>query len=107
MDSEEKLVEDQQLYDPHIGGQGATLPSYQALYDMIHMVVSALASKPDQIDIQVTELQEPNFITFNLRVAPEDKGRVIGRNGRVAEALRAILKAAAVKMQNRIVLEIN
>ena len=56
--------------------------------------------------MKVTEETEEGRVIFRLEVAPEDKGKVIGRQGRVAQAIRALLRVAAVKEDTRAVLEI-
>ena len=86
--------------DDYLGEEG----EYEALREMVEFIARTLASKPDEV--QVTEVQKNQQVIFQLRVAEEDKGKVIGKNGRVAEAVRAILKAASVKLQTRALLEI-
>ena len=56
--------------------------------------------------MRVTESDEGDQIVIRLEVAPEDKGKVIGRQGRVAQAMRVLLRVAAVKDGTRAVLEI-
>ncbi|VAX19636.1 KH domain RNA binding protein YlqC [hydrothermal vent metagenome] len=68
-----------------------------------HMVIE-LVDNPDQIKIE--EMTGDKVTTLELRVAPEDLGKVIGRRGRTAGAMRLILSAAATKDQKRAVLEI-
>ncbi|HEB72445.1 KH domain RNA binding protein YlqC [hydrothermal vent metagenome] len=68
-----------------------------------HMVIE-LVDNPDQIKIE--EMTGDKVTTLELRVAPEDLGKVIGRRGRTAGAMRLILSAAATKEQKRAVLEI-
>jgi len=68
-----------------------------------HMVIE-LVDNPDQIKIE--EMAGDKVTTLELRVAPEDLGKVIGRRGRTAGAMRLILSAAATKEQKRAVLEI-
>ena len=56
--------------------------------------------------LKVTESEEDGRIVLRLEVAPDDKGKVIGRQGRVAQSMRALLRVAAVKQGTRAVLEI-
>jgi len=55
---------------------------------------------------EVEEVDEPDATVFELKVAESDLGRVIGRQGRTAKALRTVLSAASAKMQRRAILEI-
>ena len=72
--------------------------------ELIEYMATSLVSNPDAV--QVTESTEGNRTVFRLQVASEDKGKVIGRQGRVAQAMRAILRVAAVKDGSQAVLEI-
>ncbi|MYC38509.1 MAG: KH domain-containing protein [Chloroflexi bacterium] len=72
--------------------------------ELIEYMAASLVSNPDAV--QVTESTEGNRTVFRLQVASEDKGKVIGRQGRVAQAMRAILRVAAVKDGSQAVLEI-
>ena len=73
--------------------------------EMIGYVARTLADEPDNVN--VAENYESDRIVFVLDVAEVDKGRVIGRNGRIAEAVRSIMKVAAVKAGLRVRLEIS
>jgi predicted RNA-binding protein YlqC (UPF0109 family) len=72
--------------------------------ELIEYIARSLASNPDAV--LVTESMENGRVVFRLQVAPEDKGKVIGRQGRVAQAMRAMLRVAAVKDGSHAVLEI-
>ena len=72
--------------------------------DLIEYIAGSLVSNPDAV--QVTESVEGGRTVFRLQVAPEDKGKVIGRGGRVAQAIRVLLRVAAVKDGSQAVLEI-
>lgn len=72
--------------------------------ELIEYIARSLASNPDEV--QVTESMEDGRLVFRLEVAPEDKGKVIGRQGRVAQAMRVLLRVAAVKDGSHAVLEI-
>ncbi len=72
--------------------------------ELIEYIARSLASNPDAV--QVTETIEDGRVVFRLEVAPEDKGKVIGRQGRVAQAMRVLLRVAAVKDGTHAVLEI-
>lgn len=72
--------------------------------ELIEFIAQSLTSKPEAV--RVTESDEGDQIVIRLEVAPEDKGKVIGRQGRVAQAMRVLLRVAAVKDGTRAVLEI-
>ena len=72
--------------------------------ELIEYIAKSLASKPE--DVKVTEEIEDGRVILRLEVAEEDKGKVIGRQGRVAQAMRVLLRVAAVKDGTRAVLEI-
>lgn len=72
--------------------------------ELIEYMATSLVSNPDAV--QVTESIEGNRTVFRLQVASEDKGKVIGRQGRVAQAMRAVLRVAAVKDGSQATLEI-
>jgi predicted RNA-binding protein YlqC (UPF0109 family) len=72
--------------------------------ELIEYIAKALASNPDAV--RVTESVEDGQVILRLEVAPEDKGKVIGRQGRVAQAMRVLLRVAAVKDGTRAMLEI-
>ena len=72
--------------------------------ELVEYVAKSIASSPD--DVKVTEEEQDGRIIVRLEVADEDKGKVIGRQGRVAQSIRVLLRVAAVKRETRAVLEI-
>lgn len=72
--------------------------------NLIEYIVKALVDNPDQVDISVIEGKET--MVLELKVAKEDIGKVIGKQGRNAKALRTILDAVSAKARKRSVLEI-
>ena len=70
--------------------------------ELVEFIARSIASQPDEV--RVTE--EDGRIVLKLEVAPDDKGMVIGRQGRVAQSIRVLLRVAAVKQGTRAVLEI-
>lgn len=59
----------------------------------------------DKSQVEITERQEENTIVFEVKVAPNDMGRVIGRQGKIAQSIRAIIKASAIKENKRVAVE--
>jgi predicted RNA-binding protein YlqC (UPF0109 family) len=74
------------------------------MQDLVEYIAKSLASKPDEVT--VTEVAEDGMLIFRLQVADEDKGRLIGKEGRVAQAIRVLLRVASVKEGTRAVLQI-
>ena len=73
--------------------------------DLVEYIAKSIVSEPDQV--QVTEDDLDDRVSINLEVAPDDKGKVIGRQGRVAQAIRSLLRVSAVKRDTRAILEID
>lgn len=74
------------------------------LKELITDIAKALVDHPEQV--QVNDVEGEKTTVIELRVAPDDLGKVIGRQGRTARAMRIILNAAATKLRKRAVLEI-
>ena len=72
--------------------------------DLVEMITKALVDNPDEV--KVTEVEGEHTIIVELRVAQDDLGKVIGKQGRTALAMRTILGAAGMKIKKRFVLEI-
>lgn len=72
--------------------------------ELIHYITTALVDYPDKVQIRETE--QDDTIIIELTVAKEDLGKVIGKQGRTARAMRALLSAAAGKINKRSRLEI-
>lgn len=72
--------------------------------DLLEYIIKAIVAEPDAVNI--TEENNDEGLLIKLEVAPDDKGRVIGRQGRVAQALRTLLRVKAAKEETRIRLEI-
>lgn len=72
--------------------------------ELLEMIAKVLVDNPDQV--QVTEVEGEQTTVLELRVAQSDLGKVIGKQGRTARAVRTILGAAGMKMKKRFVLEI-
>ena len=72
--------------------------------ELVEFIVKEIASNPEEV--RITEEEEGGRIILRLEVSPEDKGKVIGRQGRVAESIRVLLRVAAVKQGTRATLEI-
>lgn len=76
----------------------------QIMRDLVHYISQALVDKPDEVSVAVIEGE--NSIILELKVAPDDVGKVIGKGGQTAKALRKILSAAATKLKKKSLLQI-
>ena len=74
------------------------------MHELVAFVARALVDHPDAVE--VSEVEERDATVLELRVAPGDLGKVIGRGGRTARALRTLVSAAASRARRRIVLDI-
>ncbi len=72
--------------------------------EIVITIAQALVEYPDEVN--VTQREENGTVILELRVAESDMGKVIGKQGRVAQAIRTVLKAAAMKEDCRVMLEI-
>ncbi|HQT91106.1 MAG TPA: KH domain-containing protein [Candidatus Kryptobacter bacterium] len=75
------------------------------MHDFVDYVVRKLVDKPDSVQLTQEE-KEANKVVFQLKVDPEDVGKVIGRKGRTANAIRTLLSAVAAREGKRAILEI-
>jgi len=71
---------------------------------LLEHIAKALVDDPDQVEVK--QVESERLIILELRVAPEDMGKVIGKQGRIAKAIRTVVNAAAVKENKRVVVEI-
>ena len=72
--------------------------------ELVEVIASALVDSPE--DVVVTETEDEKQIVLNLTVAPEDMGKVIGKQGRVAKAIRTVVRAAGSKGDKKIMVDI-
>lgn len=72
--------------------------------DLVEAIARALVDHPDQVQVRAVEGEQVTVL--ELRVAPDDLGKVIGRQGRTAKSIRTLLGAAGMKLKKRFTLEI-
>ena len=72
--------------------------------ELVKVIASALVANPEAVDVQ--EVEEEDRTVLKLHVAPDDMGRVIGKQGRIAKAIRVIVKAAATRENQRVSVDI-
>lgn len=72
--------------------------------ELVEVITKALVDNPD--DVVVTEREDKKTIVIEVRVADSDMGKVIGKQGRIAKAIRSVVKAAAAKEDKKVVVDI-
>ncbi len=72
--------------------------------ELLEVIAKNLVDYPEQV--KVTEVQGERSVILELKVAPDDMGKVIGKQGRIAKAIRTVVKAAAIHEDKHIVVEI-
>ena len=72
--------------------------------ELVLFIARSLVEKPDAVDVK--EVVEEDRITLELRVDPDDMGKVIGRQGRIAKAIRTVVKAASSHSEKPVYVEI-
>jgi len=72
--------------------------------ELTEYVVKHIVAAPESV--KVTEVEDADRIIIRLEVAPEDKGKVIGREGKVAQAIRSLLRIGSIKNGTKTILEI-
>ena len=72
--------------------------------ELVEMIASALVDSPDEV--VVTETETENEIVLKLSVAPADMGKVIGKQGKIAKAIRTVVRASASKSDKKILVDI-
>jgi len=72
--------------------------------ELLEFLTKALVEEPEAVKVE--EFEEDGDLVYEITVAEDDLGRVIGKGGRVANAIRAIAKAAAVRLERRVIVDI-
>lgn len=75
--------------------------------DLLLSIVNGLVEDPDSVKIDVDEPDAEGVIVYHLHVAPDDMGRVIGKQGRIAKAIRTVMRAGAGRANQKIMVEID
>jgi len=75
--------------------------------ELLISIAKGLVEDPDAVVVEQDEPAEDGTIVFHLHVAPNDMGRVIGKQGRIAKAIRTVMRAAATRKEARVSVEID
>ncbi|GKH46183.1 MULTISPECIES: KH domain-containing protein [Anaerotruncus] len=74
---------------------------------LIVTIARGLVEDKDAVSVTVDEPNEEGLVVYHLHVAPDDMGRVIGKQGRIAKAIRTVVRAAANKAETKVAVEID
>ena len=77
------------------------------MQELIITIVKGLVDDKNAVSVTVDEPKEDGTVVYHLHVAPDDMGRVIGKQGRIAKAIRTIVRSAAGKVEQKVVVEID
>lgn len=72
--------------------------------ELVEVIAKSLVDHPEEVS--VTEIEKENLTVLELRVAQSDMGKVIGKQGRIAKAIRSVVKAAASREEKKVVVDI-
>lgn len=72
--------------------------------ELVEVIAKALVDNPDEV--VVTQTEDGNDLRIELKVAPADMGKVIGRQGRIAKAIRSVVKTASTRIDKKVTVEI-
>ncbi|MEG2080214.1 MAG: KH domain-containing protein [Oscillospiraceae bacterium] len=75
--------------------------------ELLELIAKGLVDKPDEVSVTVDDADDRGIIVFHLHVAEGDMGRVIGKQGRIAKAIRTVMKARAIKDGTRVQVDID
>ena len=75
--------------------------------DLLISIASGLVNEPDKVTVDVDDINEEGVIVYHLHVAQDDMGRVIGKQGRIAKAIRTVMRATANRSDTKISVEID
>ncbi len=75
--------------------------------DLLMSITKGLVDNPDKVSVDVDEINEEGVTVYHLHVSEDDMGRVIGKQGRIAKAIRVVMRAAATRNDEKILVEID
>ena len=65
--------------------------------NLLLVLTKGLVKKPNEVRVDTDEVNEKGIVVYHLHVSPDDMGRVIGKQGRIAKAIRMVMRSAAIK----------
>ena len=75
--------------------------------DLLVSIAAGLVDEPEKVTVEVDDINEEGVVVYHLHVAQDDMGRVIGKQGRIAKAIRTVMRATANRSDTKISIEID
>ncbi|MCM1544448.1 MAG: KH domain-containing protein [Ruminococcus sp.] len=75
--------------------------------ELLTSLAAGLVNEPDKVTVEVDEINDEGIVVYHLHVAPDDMGRVIGKQGKIAKAIRTVMRATANRNNSKISVEID
>lgn len=75
--------------------------------ELLAAIAKGLVEEPDKVTVEVDDINDEGIVVYHLHVAPDDMGRVIGKQGRIAKAVRTVMRATANRNNAKISVEID
>ena len=75
--------------------------------ELLAAIAKGLVDEPDKVTVEVDDVNEEGIVVYHLHVSPDDMGRVIGKQGRIAKAVRTVMRATANRNNTKISVEID
>ena len=75
--------------------------------ELLASIAKGLVEEPEKVTVEVDDVNEEGVVVYHLHVAPDDMGRVIGKQGRIAKAIRTVMRATANRSDAKISVEID
>lgn len=75
--------------------------------NLLLVLAKGLVEQPNEVYVDTDEVNEKGIVVYHLHVSPDDMGRVIGKQGKIAKAIRMVMRAAAIKNNLKIAVEID
>ena len=77
------------------------------MQELLKIIAQGLVEKPDEVTVTMDEPKDDGSVVYHLHVSEEDMGRVIGKQGRIAKAIRVVMRAAATRSNEKVIVEID
>ena len=77
------------------------------MQDLLTIIAKGLVEEPDKVSVTADEVNEEGVTVYHIHVAEDDMGRIIGKQGRIAKAIRTVARSAAIRKNERISVEID
>ena len=77
------------------------------MQELLKIIAQGLVEKPDEVSVTMDEPKDDGSVVYHLHVSEEDMGRVIGKQGSIAKAIRVVMRAAATRSNEKVIVEID